>query len=910
MAVLIIEKGAERGKSVEISPGSEVVFGRDPAADLVTTDTLCSRRHFAVSGRDGTFSVRDLDSRNGTWLNDRRITEHVLHDGDVIRAGETMISFVREAAGGGRGLVGKMVGGYRILDRIGRGGMGTVFRANQISLNRIVALKVLSARYASDRTFVNRFLKEAQAAGRLNHPNIVQVYDVGEDRELYFYSMELIEQGSLQDLATKEGRIDAERALRFLLDAAAGLVYAEKKQLVHRDIKPDNLMINAEGLVKIADLGLAHDLTELRRIEGAPAQGDGEAGEPDGIFGTPHFISPEQARGLPVDTRSDIYSLGASFYRILTGRTPFSGTDVREIVQHQIQDDPEPLRTVEPSVPAALAGIVERMMRKDPAERFPSAAALLDALEGFRRNLDGTVPRRRRGLVVAALVLVAGGAVATWLARRPRDEPSPYPRWAESRATTRNTEAETRSAADAARIRAESRRLEAGRLLLEAETALARRITGAGPDLPLAERAARLGEVAARFEAVSRAFTDTEEGRRARERAAALRREETTALASVAESRAAAESRRAAAQAAAESLAAEVTTLLEARRFARAEALLRRRAADFAGTDEEDRIRALAGTIATAARTVHDEAVARAESLAAESRYDEARSAVEGARAAFELDGDAPESHPALADAARDLAARGEAFLSAGIAKRDRELAEDRTAAWRALRAAGDALHAGLVPEAAAAALRQVREGLRSDAYRQRIDATLANLSAMATLIDRLGERLAGDGVGNRTVRFQTVKVAGGALRLRGADRSALRVAAGSGDISVPWEKIPAEEAWQAVFRDRWEMSQDEVLLAAAFCLEADLPEEVLRILPQGDEAGDAALALRAEARREAEALKLVADCYEQFAGALRDDRLFLRVYPLADRLVREFATTRAFLRHSDGSTHIARLGP
>src|SRR5262249_25370051 len=146
---------------------------------------------------------------------------------------------------GARGLLGKTVAGYRILDRIGRGGMGTVYKANQVSLNRVVALKILSHKTAQDPAFVKRFHKEAQAAGRLNHPNIVQVYDVGSDGGLHFYSMEYIENGSVQDLATKEGKLGADLALSIILDAARGLEYAEKRGLVHRDIKPDNLMINA-----------------------------------------------------------------------------------------------------------------------------------------------------------------------------------------------------------------------------------------------------------------------------------------------------------------------------------------------------------------------------------------------------------------------------------------------------------------------------------------------------------------------------------------------------------------------------------------------------------------------------------------------------------------------------------------
>lgn len=411
MPYIVVENGNQRGTRIDLVAGEPLVLGRDPEAGLSLDDKLCSRHHceFVVEGER--VVLRDLGSSNGTFVDDERITELQLEGGANIVLGETHLSFQQDSGATGRGLVGKTIGGYRILDRIGRGGMGTVFKANQVSLDRDIALKILSPRVAADPAFVTKFKQEAQAAGALNHPNIVQVYDVGSDRDLHFYSMEYIENGSVQDLATREGQLDVGLALDVIIDAARGLEYAEKRGLVHRDIKPDNLMINAEGVVKIADLGLARS--------------SGSGKDDGGIFGTPHFISPEQAQGRPVDTRSDIYSLGASFYRLVTGDTPFQGDSVRAIVQAQINEPPTPVRDKRRECPAAIAAIIEKMMAKDPEERHASATVLLEDLERVANQMEGG----GKGKVLAAaafMVVVVIGVVASGiLGGDPEPDPNP-----------------------------------------------------------------------------------------------------------------------------------------------------------------------------------------------------------------------------------------------------------------------------------------------------------------------------------------------------------------------------------------------------------------------------------------------------------------------------------------------------
>ena len=405
MPYLVVENGNNRGLKIEIAEGAKVTLGRDAKADVPVSDHLCSRCHFEIRSESGEFVLEDMGSSNGTFVNDERIQRAILRHGDGIQAGETQLTFLLEGDQTGRGLVGKVLGGYRILERIGRGGMGTVYKANQTSLNRTVALKILSPKVAEDPTFVAKFQKEAQAAGRLNHPNIVQVYDVGSDGGLHFYSMEYIENGSVQDLATREGVVETDLAVEIVIDAARGLEYAEKKHLVHRDIKPDNLMVNSEGVVKIADLGLARD--------GGRNRETGDTDDDEGIFGTPHFIAPEQAQGLAVDTRSDIYSLGASFYRLVTGNTPFQGDNVREIVSKQIHDAPKPVRDINRKVPANVAQIIEKMMEKDPDDRYANASDLLVDLERASARLDGS--SNRTFIRAAAVSAIAAAGIAAFV---------------------------------------------------------------------------------------------------------------------------------------------------------------------------------------------------------------------------------------------------------------------------------------------------------------------------------------------------------------------------------------------------------------------------------------------------------------------------------------------------------------
>ncbi len=403
MATLLIENGPNKGTGFELKPGGLYTLGRDPQCDLVLHGELVSRQHCRVKEFKGAYYAKDLDSLNGIFLNDQRVTQVELKPGDKLQLGDAVLTFLDESLA--KAKQEKTLGGYRLLERVGRGGMGTVYRAIQISLDREVAFKVLSPELVKDKSFVEQFFREARAAGQLNHPHIVQVYDVGQEGDTFYYSMEFVRGGSLEDRLREQGRLSVEESLRVAHETATALEYAELRGIVHRDIKPDNLMLAEDGRVRVADLGLALSLKSSADTKGQP------------ILGTPHFISPEQALRRDIDIRSDIYSLGATLYRMLAGRTVFTGASAEEIIRKAVRDEPQPLRELNPEVPEKVAALVHRMLKKNPDERFASARELREALDHLLRR-----PVRTKALVAAIAVAVIAVVVAIVIALR---EPPP-----------------------------------------------------------------------------------------------------------------------------------------------------------------------------------------------------------------------------------------------------------------------------------------------------------------------------------------------------------------------------------------------------------------------------------------------------------------------------------------------------
>ena len=276
-------------------------------------------------------------------------------------------------------LVNQTIGGCAILEVIGQGGMGVIYKGRQKSLDRVVAVKVLAPHLANDANFVTRFQKEARAIARVNHPHILAVYDVGTDQNINFMIMELIEGESLAELqAKRHGALEWQEATEFVRQAAQGLEASQATGIVHRDIKPENLMVTRKGQIKVSDFGLAKD-----------ADGAGTQTCVDSVMGTPAFMSPEQCDGKKVDARSDIYSLGGTWYRLITGRLPFEAeTAISTMYRHKNEALVAPDKVL-PTIPRAISDVICKMMAKKREHRYQTFSEVIEAIEAAVREALG-----------------------------------------------------------------------------------------------------------------------------------------------------------------------------------------------------------------------------------------------------------------------------------------------------------------------------------------------------------------------------------------------------------------------------------------------------------------------------------------------------------------------------------------
>ncbi|MHC4600724.1 MAG: serine/threonine-protein kinase, partial [Planctomycetota bacterium] len=274
--------------------------------------------------------------------------------------------------------IGRTVGAYRLEEKVGQGGMGAVYRAVHAKLGREAAVKILPKTLLKDHPqFAQRFVVEARAAALVNHPNIVQVYDTGEAEGLLFIAMEFVRGLSLKEFLQKKVFLSESEALKILLQAVKGLGEAAKLNVIHRDIKPANLMITDKGTVKVADFGLAKNLASDVNVT--------YSGQ---ILGTPAYMSPEQGEGEPADFRSDMYSLGISFFEMLTGQKPFQAeTPVGIMMKHCTAPIPDP-RAIRKDIGEDVVQILTKMIAKKPTDRYPSYADLTRAISAVKKSVD------------------------------------------------------------------------------------------------------------------------------------------------------------------------------------------------------------------------------------------------------------------------------------------------------------------------------------------------------------------------------------------------------------------------------------------------------------------------------------------------------------------------------------------
>jgi serine/threonine-protein kinase len=274
---------------------------------------------------------------------------------------------------------GFRIGAYVIQDLLGRGGMGAVYLAEHLELHRKVAIKVLATGKTEDQGLaLERFLREARAVAALDHPNIVRIFDVARHNDAPYLVMEYVEGETLQQTLERDGRVPFEMAAEYVAQAASGLQHAHEKGLVHRDIKPGNLIRDRFGVVKILDMGLARSASDRDKLTEKLDEG--------AVVGTADFIAPEQAINSPsVDGRADIYSLGATLYTLVAGKTPFDGNATQKLMQHQLKPAPK-LIAADPTVPPAFSDAVAKMLEKKPENRFQFPAEVIAALAQWTGN--------------------------------------------------------------------------------------------------------------------------------------------------------------------------------------------------------------------------------------------------------------------------------------------------------------------------------------------------------------------------------------------------------------------------------------------------------------------------------------------------------------------------------------------
>lgn len=303
----------------------------------------------------------------------------------------------------------RQIPGYRIVSKLGSGAMATVYKAIHLKLDRPVAIKVLTRKLSENAEYVNLFYKEGKAAAKLNHPNIVQAYDVGEAGGLYYFVMEYVEGTTLYDEIQSSKVFTEKDALRVIIQIAKALKHAHEAGFIHRDVKPKNIMIAKDGTAKLADMGLARSAKD---VEAAQA----EAGR---AFGTPYYISPEQIRGeVNIDFRADIYSLGATLYHLVTGRVPFEAATPVAVMHKHLKEPLVPPDHINTSLSAGLGEVVEVMMAKDRNRRYASTADLLVDLEAIAA---GDAPLQARKQIGAEVLsgLAQGSSQAQALPEAP-----------------------------------------------------------------------------------------------------------------------------------------------------------------------------------------------------------------------------------------------------------------------------------------------------------------------------------------------------------------------------------------------------------------------------------------------------------------------------------------------------------
>lgn len=357
---LAVEKGPQKGQAFKLARDGVVSIGRHAGNGIQIEDPLVSRQHCKVQVSGRRLFIEDRDSKLGTWVNYERVTRDELREGDLIQIGHTELWVL---PGKSDPLLGKTVEGTLFHYLIGHGGEGVVYLAEQVRLGRTVAAKVLLTEAGQAKNTRENFLREARTMATLNHPNIVKIYDVIDRPEVVYYVMEHMSGGSLDDRILDSKALPLDDVLQILVQACAGLSHLHAQGFVHRDIKPGNFLLDDEGTLKIADFGIT------------TASGGGQR-----IKGSPYYMAPEQIRGRELDARSDLYALGCTAFRLLTGDYLFTGTSHKDILAAHVQKPPPSFHKTVDKMPRSLGSVFDTLLCKDPDERPANASVLAEVI--------------------------------------------------------------------------------------------------------------------------------------------------------------------------------------------------------------------------------------------------------------------------------------------------------------------------------------------------------------------------------------------------------------------------------------------------------------------------------------------------------------------------------------------------
>lgn len=321
--------------------------------------------------------LQKVAAENPTTLEQLLVKKHYITPGQLERL-KTNIKESRDTAG--------QIPGYKVLGKLGSGAMAVVYKAKQISLDRTVAIKVLPKKFVQKSDYVERFYKEGRLAAKMNHNNIVQAIDVGEVGGLYYFVMEYVEGRTLYDDLSKGKVFDEREAIDIVIQVAKALAHAHAQGLIHRDVKPKNIMINKDGVVKLADMGLARETSDIK----AAKHEQGKA------FGTPYYIAPEQIRGeVDIDGRADIYSLGGTLFHMVAGRVPFEASVPSEVMKKHLKEPLVPPDHINTALSTGISEVIEVMMAKDRGERYATMEEVIADLEAVRAGKPPLLARQK-----------------------------------------------------------------------------------------------------------------------------------------------------------------------------------------------------------------------------------------------------------------------------------------------------------------------------------------------------------------------------------------------------------------------------------------------------------------------------------------------------------------------------------